>query len=164
MNPAEKLTALYALHDGLAKAIEDAKKAAASYRQETSAGNFKTEWGTVKFTDHPTKVRLVDWKLLEQARQQWPDEVIEEHTVTVTVQAAVSESLKARLLEELMVVGSSVVDADGVIVDYAEVVPESDPTVSVDMGRDNKRRATQLVRGRLEQLTSAVRPELEEGP
>ena len=169
ISPTEKLAALRALEEGLDQALESVKEEVRQLRELTGATGFNTEWGKIEFAKSPAKIKIARGEaLLAYAREHYPHEVVEAKERTVTVDAYVRDTLVKTLEARFKVDGGKLVDTDtGEILDpvafrFLLVEPEKPDVLKFKMPADRKELAGRLVADRVEQITTAIRPELEQ--
>lgn len=155
LNPAERYAALKTLNEGLDAALKTAQSEADEYRKQVRAKQLTTDHGLVYVTTSKPSVAILDQAgLLEWCAIHKPD-LIEQ-----TIPTKALTWLKANAWE---VQGDDVVDREsGEVLDFAEPKAGGVESVSFRATPEAKAMAVEAVAARLEALTAAMQPAIEQ--
>jgi hypothetical protein len=141
MTPAERLAALRALQDGIARAVDLAKADVLNAMKHTGADRFRTELGPVYMGKRADTIMFDEAKLLRFAEDADLD--------------AIEKSVRPTFRELFKIDGDDVIfTPSGEVITFARVRPGT-TYVAAKLSTDAKERAQALMAGRLE-LASAM--------
>lgn len=151
MNTAEQLMVVKGLIEGLSAAERKLKADLLRTSQELSVGTFKTRLGSVSVSSPQPSIEILPDVFLAYCQEHHPDEV-----VTVP---QVRSSFVTATAARLRIAGGDVVDADGVVVDFARVAPAGEPVASGRLSANVKTQARVQVAEALDGLLGVLQIE-----